>query len=206
MALERDFYLKEPLLEMPITSRKAVSYIVSIWTVILTAAAVTFIISGTDKLIWPGLLLTLYLAHRFFHLNGSEKSLAKLPTEGRINVAQYLSRGARNALVTATDRATLFGGSFLLYLAKDLINTKEAVEALESTNAQLLNAKTNSVMQRFTILAFLTFPLVLTTALFTVPAIDEAIDRSLGMFLSIFGLVLLSTSLMLYFFRKKGWI
>ncbi len=87
-----------------------------------------------------------------------------------------------------------------------LENFKEAVEALESTNGQLLDAKTNSVMQRFTILAFLTFPLVLTTALFTVPAIDNATDRSIGLFLSVFGLVLLSTSLMLYFFRKKGWI
>lgn len=87
-----------------------------------------------------------------------------------------------------------------------LENFKDAVEGLESTNSQLLDAKTNSVMQRFTILAFLTFPLVLTTALFTVPAVDQAIDNSLAFFLGTFFFVLVATTIMLIFFRKKEWI
>ncbi|MBU6141988.1 hypothetical protein KGO95_02625 [Patescibacteria group bacterium] len=87
-----------------------------------------------------------------------------------------------------------------------LDNFKETVDALEQTNAQLLDAKTNSVMQRFTILAFLTFPLVLTTAFFTVPAVDKFTDGSLAVFALTFFIVLLCTSLVLFFFRKKGWI
>ena len=87
-----------------------------------------------------------------------------------------------------------------------LDNFKETVDALEQTNAQLLDAKTNSVMQRFTILAFLTFPLILTTALFTVPAVDKFTDGSLAVFGLTFVVVLVCTSLVLFFFRKKGWI
>jgi len=46
----------------------------------------------------------------------------------------------------------------------------EVIEALESTNSQLLSAKTNRVMQNFTVLAFLTFPLVLFTSVYDVQA------------------------------------
>ncbi len=55
-----------------------------------------------------------------------------------------------------------------LKIMQHLDNFKETVESLEQTNSQLLNAKTNAVMQRFTVLAFLTFPLVLFTSLFNV--------------------------------------
>ncbi|MDE2001308.1 MAG: hypothetical protein KGI60_01930 [Patescibacteria group bacterium] len=87
-----------------------------------------------------------------------------------------------------------------------LDNFKETVDALEQTNSQLLEAKTNSVMQRFTILAFLTFPLVLTTAFFTVPIIDHLVNDNAYVFLAVFVGVLILTSGMLLFFRKKGWI
>ncbi len=87
-----------------------------------------------------------------------------------------------------------------------LDNFKETVGALEQTNSQLLNAKTNNVMQRFTILAFLTFPLILTTAFFAVPAVDHFIKGSLAIFALAFLIVLICTSLILLFFRKKGWI
>ena len=40
------------------------------------------------------------------------------------------------------------------------------IESLEETNAQLLNAKINSSVQTFTILAFFTFPLVLFTSIY----------------------------------------
>lgn len=87
-----------------------------------------------------------------------------------------------------------------------LDNFKETVDALEQTNSQLLNAKTNRVMQRFTVLAFLTFPLVLITSLFNVRAIDSAIENSALIFGLIFLTTLALTIGMLIFFRKKGWL
>jgi len=130
MALERKFYFKEPLLEMPFVSRKTVSVIITIWTVILVVAAVTLIISSTNELVWPGIFIAIYLAHRALHLNTAEKSLTLLPVQGEINTAKYLNRPARNALIVAANRAMFFGGSFLLYLAKDLVDSREAKEAL----------------------------------------------------------------------------
>lgn len=87
-----------------------------------------------------------------------------------------------------------------------LDNFKETVDALEQTNSQLLNAKTNRVMQRFTVLAFLTFPLVLITSLFNVRSIDNAVNGSALAFGLIFLTTLALTIGMLIFFRKKGWL
>lgn len=59
-----------------------------------------------------------------------------------------------------------------------LDNYKETIESIEETNSQLLNAKTNSIMQKFTVLAFFTFPLMLITAIFSVSAVDNAVGNN----------------------------
>lgn len=93
-----------------------------------------------------------------------------------------------------------------LKIKQQLDNFKETVNALEQTNSQLLNAKTNAVMQRFTVLAFLTFPLVLLTSLFNVQIIDNLIGSDPLVFGTSFILVLIVTILLLILFRKKGWL
>lgn len=85
-------------------------------------------------------------------------------------------------------------------------NYKATIEALETTNAQLLSAKTNAVMQRFTILAFLTFPIFFFTSLISIDFINTFISASPLRFWVIFlAVVSLVVSLVLIF-RKKGWL
>jgi len=93
-----------------------------------------------------------------------------------------------------------------LKIMQFLDNFKETIEALEQTNSQLLNARTNSIMQRFTVLAALTFPLVLVTSLFNVGAIDKMINGDLIIFGGVFISTLILTILLLIFVRKKKWI
>ena len=93
-----------------------------------------------------------------------------------------------------------------LKIMQHLDNFKETVDALEQTNSQLLNAKTNAVMQRFTVLAFLTFPMVIITSLFNVPAVNNLIGGSPLIFFTGLFLVLIITILLLILFRKKGWL
>lgn len=87
-----------------------------------------------------------------------------------------------------------------------LDNFKETVDALEQTNSQLLNAKTNSVMQRFTVLAFLTYPIVILTSFFNASIIDNLISNNPLIFAGISLIVIMVTMGLLVFFRKKGWI
>lgn len=93
-----------------------------------------------------------------------------------------------------------------LKIMQQLQNFKETVEALEQTNSQLLNSKTNAVMQRFTVLAFLTYPIVILTSLLNASIIDEAVGRNPLIFGGLFILTICFTILLLLFFRKKGWI
>ena len=93
-----------------------------------------------------------------------------------------------------------------LKVMQHLDNFKETVDALEETNSQLLNAKTNAVMQKFTVLAFLTFPLVLLTSIFNIGFVDKFIAGNLSIFSGSFVFVLIITIALLLFFRKKGWI
>lgn len=85
-------------------------------------------------------------------------------------------------------------------------NLKETVESFEETNAQLLNAKSNYIMQRFTVLAFLTFPLMLLVAIFDIDAVSRPIIGNPYDFWIIFGTVSTIVAIMVYLFRKKGWL
>lgn len=90
-----------------------------------------------------------------------------------------------------------------LKIIQQLENFRETIESCDATNGQLLNAKTNAVMQRFSILAFLTFPLMLYTALFTVDAVKSIFPSPIEFWVG-FGLVLLITLVTIYIFKKRG--
>jgi magnesium transporter len=94
-----------------------------------------------------------------------------------------------------------------LKVIQHLENYQETVESLEETNAQLLNAKTNSVMQKFNILAFLTIPPVIVIQLFAVNSFSELFgEKSLKVFLLSLIIVFIVTLISLIIFRKKRWL
>lgn len=93
-----------------------------------------------------------------------------------------------------------------LKIMQHLENFKETVDALEQTNSQLLNAKTNAVMQKFTVMAFLTIPLVLLTQIFGAEVVSLQTNNDPFVFWASFVLVLLITIILLLFFKRKGWL
>jgi len=83
-----------------------------------------------------------------------------------------------------------------------LENYYEIVESLEATNAQLLNAATNAVIKRFTIIAFLfSIPLFFIFSM-GVPYIDAIINTP-SKFWSIFALIIALISWAAWLFKKK---
>ena len=90
-------------------------------------------------------------------------------------------------------------------IARQIENYRDAIESLEETNSQLLNSKTNAVMQRFTILAFLTFPLALFTAIYNVPEAGQTLDNLFGNFWNSFLAMSILTISVLMVFIKKEW-
>lgn len=91
-------------------------------------------------------------------------------------------------------------------VSQHIENYRATIEALETTNGQLLSAKTNAVMQKFTILAFLTFPIFFFTSLVQADFINRFVTESpLRFWLILFGIGTLVVSLVIIF-RKKGWL
>ena len=77
------------------------------------------------------------------------------------------------------------------------------IESLEATNGQLLSASINLVIQRFTILAFLTFPLALFFAALATEHIGGFILKTPFRFWGIFLTLLITEMLIVYFSKKK---
>ena len=85
-------------------------------------------------------------------------------------------------------------------------NFKETIESLENTNTQLLESKTNKVMERFTILAFLTFPLMILAQILSMNVRDNPLLETPYGFWIVAVIIGFIMGLMILFFKKKGWL
>jgi magnesium transporter len=85
-------------------------------------------------------------------------------------------------------------------------NYTETINSLETTNANLLNDKTNAIVKTFTILSFITFPAMLIA---TVLQINTAYNPILGLpnaFWIIVGIVALTVFVMWLYFKTRKWL
>ncbi len=93
-----------------------------------------------------------------------------------------------------------------LKIMNQIEDYREALFDYEQTNNQLMNVKTNEVMKTFTVLAFLTFPLMLVASIFTMrtPGIPF-VDRANGFWI-VLGIMSTLMALMLVYFKNKDWL
>jgi len=90
---------------------------------------------------------------------------------------------------------------------KNLIdNNKETLDTLYATNESLLSIKTNEIMKILTIMAFITFPLMLLSGLFGMNTVDTPILGTKGDFWIIVGAMTSGTAAMFLFFKRKKWL
>lgn len=86
-------------------------------------------------------------------------------------------------------------------------NYRQTIESFEHTNAQLMTIKMTKVMQRFSVLAFLTFPWVLFLTLFMLETNTKPIiGKTPYDFWIMAGIVLVGILTMIIIFRKKRWL
>jgi len=131
---------------------------------------------------------------------------------------RIISRPQEIVLKSLKQSAVKFWGEDIVTYLSDLVgdhmkvvqhleNYQETIESLEETNAQLLDAKTNSVMQKFNILAFLTIPAVIILQFFSIDSVNKFLgENDLKIFLLSLFLVILSSVISLLFFKKRKWL
>jgi len=135
------------------------------------------------------------------------------------DISQYgiIVRPQKHMLENLAETATAFFSISSAVYLNDLLgehmkiieqidNYREAVEDFESTNIQLINLKNAEVTKTFTILAFLTFPMMLFAALFSMNTTDTPLVSGPHGFWAILGIMVLAMGAMFGYFRKRDWI
>jgi len=93
-----------------------------------------------------------------------------------------------------------------LKVIDQLEDYRQAVDDFETTNNQLINIKTTEVAKTFTIMAFLTFPLMLFAALFSMNTKNTPLVGHPNDFWIILSLMITAMAGMFAYFRSKDWI
>jgi magnesium transporter len=151
---------------------------------------------------------------------GREKEMVEIISITRRDVldfqrAIYAHESILGSFTTVGEK--FFGPNFIHYTnvimgelsrVKSLLeNCKATIESLQNTNDSLLTDKVNDIMRVLTIIAFVTFPLMLFAALFGMSnMVSMPIVGTKGDFWIIVGLMLISAFVLLWYFRRKKWL
>lgn len=87
-----------------------------------------------------------------------------------------------------------------------LENHKEATDALYDNNVTVLNIKQNEAMRILSIMAFVTFPLVLFAQIFSMATVATPLIGHRYDFWIIVGIMLVAATGMFLFFKRKRWL
>ena len=151
---------------------------------------------------------------------GNEEAMLRKISYVKRDLLDYrIISGPQEILLKSLKETSIkfWGESIVVYLS-DLVgdhlkviqrleNYKQTIESLEETNSQLLNAKTNAVMQKINILAFLTIPIVVIMQLFSVDSFSELLgENDLKIFLTSLIVVISVTIVSLIMFKNKKWL
>lgn len=88
----------------------------------------------------------------------------------------------------------------------EIDNYTDTINALENTNANLLNDKTNTIVKTFTILSFITFPAILIATILQINVANSPILGLANGFWIIVGLVVLTVVIMWFYFKTRKWL
>jgi len=98
---------------------------------LVAVGAVTFLVSPASNLNYAGVLLAIIVLERLLFFRRSRKSLKKLPKNGKVNVAEYVSPKAKTMLVPAINKSLTLNREFASEVALLVLETKEATEAIK---------------------------------------------------------------------------
>jgi len=88
----------------------------------------------------------------------------------------------------------------------EIDNYADTIDALEKTNINLLNDKTNTIVKMFTIMSFLTFPAMLVATILQINTKTNPILGNPNDFWIILGIVSITILAMLTYFKTRKWL
>jgi magnesium transporter len=150
---------------------------------------------------------------------GHERKMVEVLSELSRELIDFkqTSKLHKDVLESFSDLEEDFFGSSFQHFIDDLkidystvhelvISNRELLNDLRDTNDSLLSTKQNEHTKMFSILAFVTFPIMVFLALLTLPTQHTPIIGNSFDWEIIFGIVIAAALGMFYFFKKKGWL
>jgi len=124
--MNKEFYIKEPLFEFNIASRELIKIITQIVYLILIAFSIAtiFFVKSLPSLKALGILVSLFLLDRAFHLNRGRRPLYK-PQKGRENLIEYCTPKSIYVLEQTFRKSLILKQDFFLLLLKELLKVKD---------------------------------------------------------------------------------
>ena len=151
--------------------------------------------------------------------NKEKSLLEKISYVKRDLLSYYLITKSQTSIFNSLNKVgpDFFGGHTKVYfsdLEGDFLkvmqsceNYKETIDSFEHTNTQMLTIRMTKVMQRFSVLAFLTFPIMVFLALFTINTSSRPIvGHTPYDFWILAGIVVGALLIMTIIFKKKDWL
>jgi magnesium transporter len=151
--------------------------------------------------------------------NKEKSLLEKISYVKRDLLSYYLITKSQTSIFNSLNKVgpDFFGGHTKVYfsdLEGDFLkvmqsceNYKETIESFEHTNTQMLTIRMTKVMQRFSVLAFLTFPIMVFLALFTIDTSSRPIvGHTPYDFWILAGIVAGALLIMAIIFKRKDWL
>lgn len=187
--------------------------------------------SGAEMIFYQ-LLSRLYdfalreLDHIKLKIDAIDAGLAAREDEATIQEIFFLRRDILNfrraikphetVVNSLESHGTAFFGETMRPYFKDIIgeyykvwnmleNHKETVETLYDTNISFLSMRSNEIMKRLTLMAFVTFPLTLIAAILSMNITPNSFFGSPYDFLIVFAIIAVSILGMLLFFKHRKW-
>ncbi len=159
------------------------------------------------------------IEQKMFEKKGSQYNLVRKISHVRRDILDFARTMQPHKEVFSSFEfmaAKFFGPEFLHYVSNltgeyykvwnAMESNKSTIASLQATNDSLLSNRTNDIMTVLTIMAFVTFPLMLITSIFGMNTIYLPIVGSKYDFWIIIGIMAMSTIIMFTFFKRKKWL
>ncbi len=139
----KEFYFKDPFFRLGLASQFFIKNILQVFFIVLVFACFIFLMSDAPNLFYVGVLIFIFIVDFIIRYDRGRLSLDQIPQEGKINLKNYLSPKASEAIIFAYQETLILGGSFYLRLNKTLFDFQEINEAI-----QRMEIKPAKVFQR----------------------------------------------------------
>ena len=133
---EIEFYFKDSFFNLKLFDQILARVVLAVLLILFVFTALFFLTSDSPVLLNAGILFSLLVVDTFSRRDKGRFPLDRLPKEGRVNIADYLTPQSLEVLAAVYQRALILGGGFYLRLTAALLELPEVSDVFERLDVE----------------------------------------------------------------------